>query len=29
LNFETVKYYSAESFEVDRYDEAIISYQVT
>ncbi|CAO3587296.1 unnamed protein product [Absidia cylindrospora] len=27
LNFETVKYYGAESFEVDRYKTAIIDYQ--
>ncbi|KAI9258713.1 hypothetical protein EDC94DRAFT_563959 [Helicostylum pulchrum] len=27
LNFETVKYYNAESFEVNRYDNAIIEYQ--
>ncbi|KAI8980446.1 hypothetical protein BDB01DRAFT_851733 [Pilobolus umbonatus] len=27
LNFETVKYYNAESFEVNRYDKAIIEYQ--
>ncbi|XP_036613204.1 ATP-binding cassette sub-family B member 6, mitochondrial [Trichosurus vulpecula] len=27
LNFETVKYYNAESYEVDRYKEAIIKYQ--
>ncbi|EPY79417.1 autophagy-related protein 9A [Camelus ferus] len=27
LNFETVKYYNAESHEVDRYREAIIKYQ--
>jgi ABC-type transport system involved in Fe-S cluster assembly fused permease/ATPase subunit len=28
LNYETVKYYSAEHFEVERYDEAILNYQV-
>ncbi|CAG8518945.1 18668_t:CDS:10, partial [Racocetra persica] len=28
LNFETVKYYNAEQFEVQRYDEAIKKYQV-
>ena len=28
LNFETVKYYNAERFEVGRYDEAIVKYQV-
>lgn len=28
LNFETVKYYSNEEFEVERYDEAIKDYQV-
>ena len=28
LNFETVKYYGAEHFEVERYDEAILAYQV-
>uniref|UniRef100_A0A8C9PMI2 ATP-binding cassette sub-family B member 6 n=1 Tax=Spermophilus dauricus TaxID=99837 RepID=A0A8C9PMI2_SPEDA len=27
LNFETVKYYNAESYEVERYQEAIIKYQ--
>ncbi|XP_072028962.1 ATP-binding cassette sub-family B member 6-like [Amphiura filiformis] len=27
LNFETVKYYGNEEFEVDRYDEAITDYQ--
>ncbi|XP_034235611.1 ATP-binding cassette sub-family B member 6, mitochondrial isoform X2 [Thrips palmi] len=27
LNFETVKYYGAESYEVDAYKEAIITYQ--
>ncbi|KAI8364442.1 hypothetical protein BD560DRAFT_355062 [Blakeslea trispora] len=27
LNFETVKYYNAEMFEVDRYDKAIVEYQ--
>lgn len=27
LNFETVKYYNAESYEVNRFDEAIVSYQ--
>ncbi|KAG1150911.1 hypothetical protein G6F37_004418 [Rhizopus arrhizus] len=27
LNFETVKYYNAESFEVNRYDQAIGEYQ--
>ncbi|PIK53214.1 putative ATP-binding cassette sub-family B member 6, mitochondrial [Apostichopus japonicus] len=29
LNFETVKYYSNEEFEVERYDEAIKDYQVS
>jgi ATP-binding cassette, subfamily B (MDR/TAP), member 6 len=28
LNFETVKYYNAERFEVKRYDEAIVKFQV-
>jgi len=28
LNFETVKYYGAEDYEVDSYKEAILSYQV-
>ena len=28
LNFETVKYYNAERFEVRRYDEAILKFQV-
>ncbi|KAI8355605.1 hypothetical protein EDC96DRAFT_576900 [Choanephora cucurbitarum] len=27
LNFETVKYYNAEMFEVDRYDKAVVEYQ--
>ncbi|XP_044526694.1 ATP-binding cassette sub-family B member 6 isoform X2 [Gracilinanus agilis] len=27
LNFETVKYYNAESYEIERYREAIIKYQ--
>ncbi|KAI9342961.1 hypothetical protein BD770DRAFT_476083 [Pilaira anomala] len=27
LNFETVKYYNAEQFEVNRYDNAIVEYQ--
>uniref|UniRef100_A0A667GHD5 ATP-binding cassette sub-family B member 6 n=1 Tax=Lynx canadensis TaxID=61383 RepID=A0A667GHD5_LYNCA len=27
LNFETVKYYNAEGYEVDRYREAIVNYQ--
>ncbi|CAO0795626.1 unnamed protein product [Mucor circinelloides] len=27
LNFETVKYYNAESFELDRYKDAILQYQ--
>ncbi|XP_037011376.2 ATP-binding cassette sub-family B member 6 [Artibeus jamaicensis] len=27
LNFETVKYYNAEGYEVDRYGEAILKYQ--
>lgn len=27
LNFETVKYYNAEGFEVNRYDKAIVEYQ--
>ncbi|XP_069472975.1 ATP-binding cassette sub-family B member 6 [Ambystoma mexicanum] len=29
LNFETVKYYNAESYEVNRFDEAIARYQVS
>ncbi|XP_053554134.1 ATP-binding cassette sub-family B member 6 [Bombina bombina] len=29
LNFETVKYYNAESYEVNRFDEAIVKYQVS
>ncbi|CAG8586657.1 7270_t:CDS:10, partial [Funneliformis mosseae] len=28
LNFETVKYYNAEQFEVKRYDDAIVKYQI-
>ena len=28
LNFETVKYYNAEQFEVRRYDESIRKYQI-
>lgn len=28
LNFETVKYYGAEGYEVDAYKEAILTYQV-
>ncbi|XP_078259374.1 ATP-binding cassette sub-family B member 6 [Rhinoraja longicauda] len=28
LNFETVKYYNAESYEVNRYNDAILKYQV-
>lgn len=28
LNFETVKYYGAEQFEVDQYNEAILNFQV-
>lgn len=28
LNFETVKYYGAEQYEVDSYREAILKYQV-
>eukprot|EP00095_Tigriopus_kingsejongensis_P008735 maker-scaffold683_size112676-snap-gene-0.16 protein:Tk08735 transcript:maker-scaffold683_size112676-snap-gene-0.16-mRNA-1 annotation:"atp-binding cassette sub-family b member mitochondrial isoform x1" len=27
LNFETVKYYGAEKYEIDRYQDAILSYQ--
>jgi ATP-binding cassette subfamily B (MDR/TAP) protein 6 len=27
LNFETVKYYNAESFEINRYKDAMVSYQ--
>ena len=27
LNFETVKYYNAERFEIQRYDEAVAKYQ--
>ncbi|XP_050195949.1 ATP-binding cassette sub-family B member 6 isoform X1 [Myiozetetes cayanensis] len=29
LNFETVKYYNAESYEVNRFNEAIVKYQVS
>ncbi|KAI0233623.1 ATP-binding cassette sub-family B member 6, mitochondrial [Lamellibrachia satsuma] len=29
LNFETVKYYNAESFEVEKYREAILKFQVS
>ena len=29
LNFETVKYYNAESYEINRYQDAILKYQVT
>ena len=29
LNFETVKYYGAEKYEIDRYQEAIVKYQVS
>lgn len=29
LNYETVKYYGAESYEVVAYREAIMKYQVT
>ncbi|XP_071667024.1 ATP-binding cassette sub-family B member 6 isoform X1 [Patagioenas fasciata] len=29
LNFETVKYYNAESYEVNRFNDAIIKYQVS
>ena len=28
LNFETVKYYGAEQFELKRYEAAILDYQV-
>lgn len=28
LNFETVKYYGAEDYEVNRYKEAVLNYQV-
>lgn len=28
LNFETVKYYGAEEFEVDAYREAVLNFQV-
>lgn len=28
LNFETVKYYGAESYEVDSYREAVLHFQV-
>lgn len=28
LNFETVKYYGAESYEVDSYREAILKFQI-
>ena len=29
LNFETVKYYNAESYEINRYQDAILKYQRT
>ncbi|KAA0722625.1 Sodium/potassium-transporting ATPase subunit alpha-1 [Triplophysa tibetana] len=29
LNFETVKYYNAESYEVNRFEDAILKYQVS
>ena len=29
LNFETVKYYGAEDYEVNRYKEAVLDYQVS
>ena len=29
LNFETVKYYGAEQYEVERYKTAILDYQVS
>lgn len=29
LNFETVKYYGAEKYEVDAYREAILGFQVS
>jgi ATP-binding cassette subfamily B (MDR/TAP) protein 6 len=29
LNYETVKYFNAEHFEIERYDEAIVNYQVS
>ena len=29
LNFETVKYYNAEQYEIDRYQDAILNYQKT
>ena len=29
LNFETVKYYNAESYEINRYQDAILKYQGT
>ena len=29
LNFETVKYYNAESYEINRYEGAILKYQTT
>ena len=29
LNFETVKYYNAESYEISRYEGAILKYQTT
>ncbi|XP_064020718.1 ATP-binding cassette sub-family B member 6 isoform X2 [Pogoniulus pusillus] len=29
LNFETVKYYNAESYEVNRFNDAIVKYQVS
>ena len=29
LNFETVKYYGAEKYEVEMYNETMVKYQVT
>jgi ATP-binding cassette subfamily B (MDR/TAP) protein 6 len=29
LNFETVKYYGAEQYEIERYQAAILAYQVS
>lgn len=29
LNFETVKYYGAEDYEIDRYESAIVKFQVS
>lgn len=29
LNFETVKYYGAEEYEVNRFKDAVLAYQVS